>query len=56
VLSARLRAKPRHDIKDVAYLLKKSPALAETNMLEKGYDSNKFMHCSENKVCAALSL
>lgn len=40
-LSARLRAKPRHDVKDVAYLLKHSPALAETNLMDKGYDAKK---------------
>ena len=39
-LSARLRAKPRHDVKDVAYLLKHSPVKAETNLLDKGYDAN----------------
>ena len=39
-LSARMRAKPRHDVNDVAYLLKHSPVLAETNLLDRGYDAN----------------
>ena len=41
VLSARVRAKPRHDALDVAYLLKQSPVVAETNLMDKGYDSEK---------------
>lgn len=39
ILSARLRAKPRHDVKDVAYLLRHTPKLAFVNLLDKGYDS-----------------
>lgn len=39
-LSARLRAKPRHDVKDVAYLVGNSPTIADTNLLDKGYDDN----------------
>jgi len=41
ILSARLRAKPVHDNNEVPYLLRNSPCIAETNVLDKGYDSNK---------------
>ena len=41
ILSARLRARPVHDNKEVPYLIKKSPCIAETNILDKGYDSNE---------------
>ena len=41
ILSARLRAKPVHDNKEVPYLIKKSPCIAETNIMDKAYDSNK---------------
>jgi transposase len=40
ILSARLRAKPTHDVKDVAYLTSQSPVLPEVNLMDKGYDSN----------------
>jgi len=39
-LSARVRAKPAHDSKDVKYLTSKSPALAEINLMDKAYDAN----------------
>ncbi len=41
ILSARLRAKPRHDTLDVRYLVKNSPVVAETNIMDKGFDDNK---------------
>lgn len=41
ILSARLRAKPRHDGKDVKYLVKNSPVVGETNIMDKGFDDNK---------------
>lgn len=41
ILSARLRAKPVHDSKEVPYLIRNSPCIAQTNVLDKGYDSNK---------------
>lgn len=41
ILSAKLRAKPVHDNKEVPYLLKKSGCVAETNLMDKAYDSNK---------------
>ena len=40
-LSARLRSKPAHDTKDVAYLIEKSPVLPLVNIMDKGYDDNK---------------
>ena len=40
ILAARLRAKPCYDGKDVSYLLKSSPVLGETNIMDKGYDNN----------------
>lgn len=40
-LSARLRSKPVHDVRDVAYLINKSPILPVTNLMDKGYDDNK---------------
>jgi len=40
-LSARLRSKPVHDVRDVAYLINKSPVLPLTNLMDKGYDDNK---------------
>lgn len=40
ILSFRLRAKWRGDTKDVKYLTKHSPILAQTNCLDKGYDAN----------------
>jgi transposase len=40
ILSARLRAKPRHDTLDVKPLLDKSPIIAENNLMDKGYDDN----------------
>jgi len=40
ILSAKPRAKPRHDGRDVEYLLEKSPILGETNIMDKGYDDN----------------
>jgi len=54
-LSARLRAKPRHDTQDVDYLLKHSPALAETNLLDRGYDAN-WIHTlfREQGVCSII--
>ena len=41
ILSAKVRAKPAHDTKDVAYLIKQSKCLADTNLMDKGYDSEK---------------
>jgi hypothetical protein len=41
ILAFRLRAKWCGDTKDVPYLLTHSPILAETNCLDKGYDSNR---------------
>lgn len=41
VLSARLRAQPVHDNNEVSCLLKKSPCIAEVNLMDKAYDSNK---------------
>jgi len=41
ILSFRLRAKWCGDAKDVKYLTKNSPVLAETNCLDKGYDSEQ---------------
>lgn len=41
ILSFRLRAKWCGDPKDVPYLTRNSLVLAETNCLDKGYDSNK---------------
>jgi len=54
-LSAKLRAKPRHDTQDVVYLLKHSPVLAETNLLDKGYDAN-WVHAlfREQGVCSII--
>ncbi len=40
ILSFRLRAKWRGDAKDIKYLTRQSPILAETNCLDKAYDSN----------------
>jgi transposase len=40
ILAFRLRAKWRGDAKDVKYLIKNSPILAETNCMDKGYDAN----------------
>src|SRR3989338_1319428 len=40
ILAFRLRARWRGDTLDVAYLTRQSPVLAETNCLDKGYDSN----------------
>ena len=40
ILSFRLRAKWRGDTKDVRYLLKNAPVIANTNCLDKGYDAN----------------
>jgi len=39
ILSFRLRAKWCGDTKDVSYLLNHAPIIAETNCLDKGYDS-----------------
>ena len=39
ILSARLRAKPAHDLKDVTYLIKKSPIKPDTCLFDKGYDA-----------------
>ena len=41
ILSFRLRAKWCGDTKDVHYLLDNSPIIAETNCMDKGYDSNE---------------
>ena len=49
ILSARLRAKPVHDNKEVPYLLKKSPCIAEINIMDKAYDSNKTHEIFRNK-------
>ncbi len=55
ILSARLRAKPRHDVKDVAYLTKYSPKLAFVNLLDKGYDSQAVhAHFREQGVCSII--
>src|SRR3989344_389499 len=40
ILAFRLRAKWRGDTKDVKYLIRQSPVLAETNCMDKGYDAN----------------
>lgn len=48
-LSARLRSKPRHDTKDVAYLIQNSPMLPVTNLMDKGYDDNKVHAMFRNK-------
>ncbi len=40
-LSARVRAKPVHDTRDVKYLIENSLVLPETNLMDKGYDDNK---------------
>src|SRR3989344_3450833 len=39
ILGLRLRAKPRHDIKDVSYLLKRLSATPRILVADKGYDS-----------------
>lgn len=39
-LSARIRAKPVHDVKDIVYLVKHSPVTPEVNIMDKGYDAN----------------
>lgn len=55
VLSARLRARPCHDTKDVAYLTKRSLVLPEINLLDKGYDSNKVhSHFRNQGVCSII--
>lgn len=41
ILSAKFRAKPRHDTLDVKPLLDKSPIIAELNLMDKGYDDNE---------------
>jgi transposase len=41
ILSARVRSKPRHDVKDVKYLVNNSPVIADTNLMDKGYDSKE---------------
>jgi hypothetical protein len=40
ILSFRLRSRGRGDTKDVQYLTRNSPVLAEINCMDKGYDSN----------------
>jgi hypothetical protein len=40
ILAFRLRARWRGDTKDVKYLTRNSPVLAETNCMDKGYDAN----------------
>jgi len=49
ILSARVRAKPAHDVKDVDYLLRNSQTISETNIMDKGYDSNKIHEKFRNK-------
>jgi len=41
ILSARIRAKPRHDILDVPSLIRQSPAKPWQLLMDKGYDSEK---------------
>lgn len=54
-LSAKLRAKPVHDTKDVKYLVKNSPVLPEINLLDKGYDDNKIHTLfREQGVCSLI--
>jgi hypothetical protein len=49
ILSARLRAKPAHDTKDVRYLVNKSNVLSEVNIMDKGYDDNTIHSFFRNK-------
>lgn len=41
ILSARVRVKPRHDVLDVKYLVQEAPIVAQTNLMDKGYDSKE---------------
>lgn len=54
-LSARIRAYPVHDVKDVKYLVKNSCVIPDTTLMDKGYDSNKihsFMR--DNGICSVI--
>ena len=54
-LSARIRAYPVHDVKDVPYLVKHSPILPEISIMDKGYDSNKVHAYFRDKgVCSVI--
>ena len=54
ILSLRLRAKSRHDIKDVKYLIKRLPSKPKTLVADKAYDA-EWLHqlCKDKgiKVC-----
>jgi len=54
ILSARIRAKPRHDVNDVCYLIRQSPYLAKKNLMDKGYDSNNLHRFFRDKGVTAI--
>lgn len=54
-LSARIRAYPVHDVRDVRYLVNHSPILPEVNLMDKGYDSSKVHAYFRDKgVCSVI--
>ena len=55
ILSAHVRAKPAHDVKDVSYLTSHSPVLPDVNLMDKGYDSNDVhAHFREQGLCSII--
>lgn len=54
-LSARIRAYPVHDVRDVRYLVRNSIVVPDTTLMDKGYDDNKvhaFMR--DRGICSVI--
>ncbi len=55
ILALRLRAKPRHDVKDVRYLLERLSAAPKILVADKGYDSEKIhKFCNGKKIITMI--
>jgi len=54
-LSARIRAYPVHDVRDVRYLVRNSIVVPDTALMDKGYDDNKVHSFMRDRgICSVI--
>ena len=55
ILALRIRAKPRHDIKDAKYLVKRLPSKPNKLVADKGYDADWLRKlCNERRIISNI--
>jgi len=55
ILALRIRAKPRHDIKDAKYLVKRLPSKPSKLVADKGYDADWLRKlCNERRIISNI--